>query len=116
LVYFVVALIEVFTIKVRPATVRSGPYAIFNAYRWQWIGGFIVFVVYMITTFSLYVPDWSYVYHLDGDVNDGKRFTVQCGVRGHLDSACNAVGHIDRVVWGINHLYSQPVWIRTVEL
>jgi len=116
LVYFVVALIEVFTIKVRPATVRSGPYAIFYAYRWQWIGGFIVFIVYMITTFSLYVPDWSYVYHLDGDVNDGKRFTVQCGVRGHLDPACNAVGHIDRVVWGINHLYSQPVWIRTVEL
>lgn len=36
LVYFVVALIEVFTIKVRPATVRSGPYAIFDAYRWQW--------------------------------------------------------------------------------
>jgi len=36
LVYFVVALIEVFTIKVRPSTVRSGPYAIFDAYRWQW--------------------------------------------------------------------------------
>ncbi|XBH83579.1 hypothetical protein VPH35_071959 [Triticum aestivum] len=113
LVYFVVALIEVFTIKVRPVTVRSGPYAIFHAYRWQWLGGFIVFVVYMVTTFSLYVPDWSYVYHSDGDVNDGKRFTVQCGVRGHLDPACNAVGHVDRVVWGINHLYSQPVWIRT---
>ncbi|KAF2910278.1 uncharacterized protein [Oryza sativa Japonica Group] len=113
LVYFVVALIEAFTTKVRPTTVRSGPYAIFHAYRWQWLGGFVALFIYMVTTFSLYVPDWSYVYHNDGDVNDGKQFTVQCGVRGHLDPACNAVGYVDRVVWGINHLYTQPVWIRS---
>lgn len=115
LVYFVVALIEVFTIKVRPSTVRSGPYAIFHAYRWQWLGGFIVLVIYMVTSYSVYVPDWSYVYHLTGDIDDGKQFTVQCGVRGHVDPACNAVGYIDRMVWGINHLYNQPVWIRTKE-
>ncbi|KAL6868295.1 hypothetical protein ACP4OV_015140 [Aristida adscensionis] len=113
LVYFVIALIEAFTRKVRPTTVRSGPYAIFDAYRWQWLGGLIAFIIYMVTTFSLYVPDWSYVYHNDGDVNDGKQFTVQCGVRGHLDQACNAVGYIDRQVWGINHIYTQPVWIRS---
>uniref|UniRef100_A0A0D9XQS9 Heparan-alpha-glucosaminide N-acetyltransferase catalytic domain-containing protein n=1 Tax=Leersia perrieri TaxID=77586 RepID=A0A0D9XQS9_9ORYZ len=113
LVYFVVALIEAFTTKVRPTAVRSGPYAIFHAYRWQWLGGFIAFVIYMVTTFSLFVPDWSYVYHNDGDVNDGRKFKVQCGVRGHLDPACNAVGYVDRVVWGINHLYTQPVWIRS---
>nr|CAB3491284.1 unnamed protein product [Digitaria exilis] len=113
LVYFVVALIEAFTTKVRPTTVRSGPCAIFDAYRWQWLGGFIAFVIYIVTTFSLYVPDWSFVYHNDGDVNDGKQFTVQCGVRASLDQACNAVGYIDRQVWGINHLYTQPVWIRS---
>ncbi|KAG0529320.1 hypothetical protein BDA96_05G088500 [Sorghum bicolor] len=113
LVYFIVALIEAFTVKVRPTTVRSGPYAIFNAYRWQWLGGFIAFVIYMVTTFSLYVPDWSYVYHNDGDVNDGKQFTVKCGVRASLEQACNAVGYVDRQVWGINHLYTQPVWIRS---
>lgn len=33
-------------------------------------------------------------------------------MRGHLGPACNAVGYVDREVWGINHLYSQPVWIR----
>ena len=28
------------------------------------IGGFIAFLIYMITTFALYVPDWSFVlYH-----------------------------------------------------
>ncbi|OAY63862.1 Heparan-alpha-glucosaminide N-acetyltransferase, partial [Ananas comosus] len=113
LVYLVVALIEALTRKVRPTVVASGPIAIFDAYRWQWIGGFVAFVVYMVTTFSLYVPDWSYVFHSDGDVNDGKRFTVKCGVRGHFDPACNAVGYVDRQVWGINHLYTQPVWIRS---
>jgi hypothetical protein len=99
-------------------------------------------VIYMVTTFSLYVPDWSYVYHNDGDVNDGKQFTVsstfliilyhtiitemcpiwhsfclfvqvKCGVRASLEQACNAVGYVDRQVWGINHLYTQPVWIRS---
>ncbi|RRT50612.1 hypothetical protein B296_00026942 [Ensete ventricosum] len=40
-------------------------------------------------------------------------FQVKCGVRGDLDPACNAVGYVDRAVWGINHLYAQPVWIRS---
>lgn len=38
---------------------------------------------------------------------------VKCGVRASLDQACNAVGYVDRQVWGINHLYTQPVWIRS---
>lgn len=42
-------------------------------------------------------------------VND---FQVKCGMRGHLGPACNAVGYVDRQVWGINHLYTQPVWSR----
>jgi len=33
-------------------------------------------------------------------------------MRGHLGPACNAVGYVDRQVWGVNHLYSQPVWRR----
>lgn len=39
-------------------------------------------------------------------------FQVQCGMRGHLGPACNAVGYVDRQIWGINHLYTQPVWSR----
>ncbi|KAH7512013.1 hypothetical protein FEM48_Zijuj12G0045400 [Ziziphus jujuba var. spinosa] len=109
LVYFVVALIETFTTKRRPTVLDSGRFSIFTAYRWQWIGGFIAFLIYMITTFSLYVPDWSFViYHKDKP----ERLTVKCGMRGHLGPACNAVGYVDRQVWGINHLYNQPVWRR----
>ncbi|XP_024022989.1 heparan-alpha-glucosaminide N-acetyltransferase [Morus notabilis] len=109
LVYLVVALIETFTTKHRPAVVESGPISIFTAYRWQWIGGFVSFVIYMITTFTLYVPDWSFVLHYD---EGAEKYTVKCGMRGHLGPACNAVGYVDRQVWGVNHLYSQPVWRR----
>jgi hypothetical protein len=31
-------------------------------------------------------------------------------MRGHLGPACNAVGYVDRQVWGVNHLYTQPIW------
>lgn len=40
------------------------------------IFGCVAFVVYMATTYALYVPDWSFVFHREGDVNDGKRFVV----------------------------------------
>ncbi|PKI57622.1 hypothetical protein CRG98_021950 [Punica granatum] len=33
-------------------------------------------------------------------------------MRGHLGPACNAVGYVDRQVWGVNHLYAYPVWQR----
>ncbi|KAI3472034.1 hypothetical protein Pfo_029773 [Paulownia fortunei] len=109
LVYFVVALIETLTTKLRPTNLNPGHFSIFTAYKWQWIGGFVAFVIYMVTTFSLYVPDWSFVvYHHDKP----ERYTVKCGMRGHLGPACNAVGYVDRQAWGINHLYSQPVWAR----
>ncbi|KAL8211486.1 hypothetical protein R6Q57_005923 [Mikania cordata] len=109
LVYLVVALIETFTTKFRPTVIEPGHFSIFSAYRWQWLGGFIAFLIYMITTFTLYVPDWSFTIHHD---HKSESFTVECGMRGHLGPACNAVGYVDRQVWGINHLYTQPVWIR----
>ncbi|XP_023925810.1 uncharacterized protein LOC112037229 isoform X1 [Quercus suber] len=110
LVYFVVALIETLTTKLRPTVLDSGHISIFTAYRWQWIGGFVAFLIYIITTYALYIPDWSFV--LQNPDGTAKRYTVQCGMRGHLGPACNAVGYVDRQVWGIEHLYSQPVWIR----
>ncbi|GFQ05463.1 hepaRaN-alpha-glucosaminide n-acetyltransferase [Phtheirospermum japonicum] len=109
LVYFVVALIETMTTKLRSTSLEPDHFSIFTAYKWQWIGGFVAFVIYMVTTFSLYVPDWSFVvYHH----HKRERLTVICGMRGHLGPACNAVGYVDRQVWGINHLYDQPVWRR----
>ncbi|KAL7095925.1 hypothetical protein ACP275_10G052600 [Erythranthe tilingii] len=110
LVYFIVALIEIVTTKLRPTSLDPGHFSIFTAYKWQWIGGFVAFVIYMVTTFSLYVPDWSFVAKDDSDKLE--TYTVICGMRGHLGPACNAVGYVDRQAWGINHLYNQPVWSR----
>ncbi|KAI5584863.1 hypothetical protein BDE02_06G109300 [Populus trichocarpa] len=108
LVYMVVALIEALIPKNRQ-TIEPDHFTIFTAYRWQWIAGFVSFVIYMVTTFALYVPDWSFT--VDED-HERRRYTVECGMRGHLGPACNAVGYVDREVWGINHLYQYPVWSR----
>ncbi|KAL4323347.1 hypothetical protein GQ457_11G007910 [Hibiscus cannabinus] len=109
LVYLIVALIETLTTKLRPTVLKPGYSSIFTAYRWQWLGGFVAFVIYMVTTYSLYVPDWSFDVMTDDETT---RYTVNCGMRGHLGPACNAVGYVDREVWGINHLYADPVWQR----
>ncbi|XVF55534.1 hypothetical protein PTKIN_Ptkin06aG0043600 [Pterospermum kingtungense] len=103
LVYFVVALIETLTTKRRPLVIAPGHLSIFIAYQWQW--RVHRFFVYLITTYTLYVPDWSFIDH-----NGGKMYTVKCGMRGHLGPACNAVGYVDREILGINHLYKSPVW------
>nr|XP_017245573.1 PREDICTED: heparan-alpha-glucosaminide N-acetyltransferase-like [Daucus carota subsp. sativus] len=102
-VYMVIALIEALTVKLRPTILNPGHLAIFKAYRW--CGGLVAFLVYMVTTYTLYVPDWTY----NGPES---KVTVICGMRGSLGPACNAVGYVDRQVWGINHIYTGPVWIR----
>ncbi|XP_027070188.1 uncharacterized protein [Coffea arabica] len=109
LVYLIVALIETFTTKLRPTAISPGFRSIFTAYKWQWLGGFVSFLIYMITVFTLYVPDWTFVVHHG---HAAGKYTVKCGMRGHFGPACNAVGYVDRQVWGINHLYADPVWKR----
>ncbi|TYH31299.1 hypothetical protein ES288_A01G162700v1 [Gossypium darwinii] len=93
LVYFIVAVIETLTTKRRPTVLEPGYSSIFTAYRWQWLGGFVAFVIYMTTTYSLHVPDWSFVVSTDSETT---QYTVKCGMRGHLGPACNAVGYVDR--------------------
>ncbi|KAF2307436.1 hypothetical protein GH714_028583 [Hevea brasiliensis] len=109
LVYMFVALIETLIIKQRQSVVEPDHFTIFTAYQWQWIGGFVAFLIYMITTYALYVPDWSFDVYSHHKL---ERYMVKCGMRGHLGPACNAVGYVDREVWGINHLYQSPVWSR----
>ncbi|CDP03437.1 unnamed protein product [Coffea canephora] len=93
LVYLVVALIETFTIKLRPITVSPDFFSIFVAYKWQWLGGFVSFLIYMITVFTLYVPNWRFV--VLNSQGAAKRYTL-----------------INLISKGINHLYSELVWKR----
>ncbi|GLJ08977.1 hypothetical protein SUGI_0099540 [Cryptomeria japonica] len=113
LAYLVVALIEIATTKARPVDLPTGHFSIFKYYSWQWLAGLCVFIVYFATLYGLYVPDWHYTLHDEDSPHNGKLFTVKCGVRGHLGPACNAVGYVDRQVWGINHLYRRPAWRRS---
>ncbi|KAH9306609.1 hypothetical protein KI387_011013 [Taxus chinensis] len=113
LAYLVVALVEIATTKSRPVELPPGRFSIFKYYGWQWFAGLCVFIVYFATLYGLHVPDWHYVLHDEESPQNGKLFRVKCGMTGHLGPACNAVGYVDRQVWGINHLYSQPVWRRT---
>ncbi|URE12285.1 hypothetical protein MUK42_24690 [Musa troglodytarum] len=57
----------------------------------------------------------------DDNVDNGysliKRYRLQlyvrCGVRGDTGPACNAVGMIDRQIFGIQHLHRRPVYERS---
>ncbi|KAH9306610.1 hypothetical protein KI387_011014, partial [Taxus chinensis] len=113
LAYLVVALIEIATTKSRPVNLPLGRFSIFKYYGWQWFAGLCIFIVYFATLYGLHVPDWHYVLHDEDSPQNGKLFRVKCGMTGHLGPACNAVGYVDRQVWGINHLYRHPVWRRT---
>lgn len=113
LAYLVVSLVEISTAKARPTNLPPERFAIFKLYIWNWLVGLCVFLVYFATIYGLYVPDWHFVVHDEDSPDNGKSFTVKCGVRGHLGPPCNAVGYVDRQVWGINHLYRYPEWTRS---
>ncbi|CAA0841731.1 Protein of unknown function (DUF1624, partial [Striga hermonthica] len=53
------------TTKLKSTSLEPDRCSIFFAYKWQWMGGFVTFMIYMVTTFSLYVPDWSFVVYHD---------------------------------------------------
>ncbi|KAH6766483.1 heparan-alpha-glucosaminide N-acetyltransferase-like protein [Perilla frutescens var. hirtella] len=88
-------------------------------YSFQIVAGFLVGVLYMVLLYGLYVPDWDF------DISSLNMIlptllgtnsqTVHCGITGSLEPPCNAVGFIDRIILGENHLYQRPVYRRTKE-
>ncbi|XP_024544892.1 heparan-alpha-glucosaminide N-acetyltransferase isoform X1 [Selaginella moellendorffii] len=104
--YLIVALVEIATTKSRSLELPKGHFGIFKLYKWHWACALAVVIIYHSVAYGLYVPDWHFI-------DSGHRFVVQCGVRGDIGPACNAVGHIDRTILGINHLYQSPEWTRT---
>ncbi|XAR61386.1 Heparan-alpha-glucosaminide N-acetyltransferase [Bertholletia excelsa] len=86
----------------------------------QWMATFLLGSVYMCLVYGLYVPDWSYevvsanLSSLTSSYGSSKQ-TVHCGMRGSLQPPCNAVGLVDRIFLGVQHLYQRPVYRRTKE-
>ncbi|KAM7279553.1 hypothetical protein ACFE04_006687 [Oxalis oulophora] len=113
LAYLVVGLLEIVTNGAKAKELSPKMFSVFKCYCWQWLLGASVLIIYLATLYGAYVPDWKFTV-LDEDSADyGKHFTVACGVRGKLDPPCNAVGYVDRIVLGLEHIYQHPAWRRS---
>ncbi|OMO63938.1 hypothetical protein CCACVL1_22167 [Corchorus capsularis] len=100
---------------VNSVTVDS-PTAFVRKYYVQWILATLLLSFYMCLLYGLYVPNWEFqAPSLNLFTNGSQTQIVQCGVRGSLEPACNAVGYVDRYFLGEQHLYQRPVYRRTKE-
>ncbi|XP_047966303.1 heparan-alpha-glucosaminide N-acetyltransferase-like isoform X2 [Salvia hispanica] len=88
-------------------------------YSYQIVAGILVGVMYLGLLYGLYVPDWNFdassLRMTQRTLLGANSQTVYCGIRGSLEPPCTAVGFIDRVILGENHLYQRPVYRRTKE-
>ncbi|KAG6415241.1 hypothetical protein SASPL_122647 [Salvia splendens] len=88
-------------------------------YSYQTVAGILIGVIYMGLLYGLYVPDWNFdassLRMTQRTLLGSNSQTVYCGIRGSLEPPCTAVGFIDRVIIGENHLYQRPVYRRTKE-
>ncbi|KAJ4838637.1 hypothetical protein Tsubulata_004230 [Turnera subulata] len=75
----------------------------------QWMVALFLGSIYLCILYGLYVPDWEFE---APNTNLGIEI-VSCGVKGSLEPPCNAVGLVDRIFLGENHLYQRPVYRRT---
>ncbi|XP_077212358.1 uncharacterized protein LOC143847424 [Tasmannia lanceolata] len=92
--------------------VTSGS-SLLKKYQFQWLVAFILSTMYMSLLYGLYVPDWKYQVPSGSSTDAPKTFSVECEVRGDTGPACNAVGMVDRKIFGIQHLYKRPTYART---
>lgn len=97
-------------------TVHS-PVTFLQKYYIEWLVAVFLCAAYMGLLYGLYVPNWKFpissVSKLSIQFYGEEFLTVHCGVSGSLGPPCNAVGLVDRLVLGTNHLYQNPVYKRT---
>ncbi|XP_006654067.3 heparan-alpha-glucosaminide N-acetyltransferase-like [Oryza brachyantha] len=91
-------------------------------YFMEWIMAIMISALYVGLLFGLYVSNWEFKVQTGNSIlkfptpsNEVQMKMIQCGVRGSLGPPCNAVGFVDRVLLGENHLYKNPVYKRTKE-
>ncbi|KAG7533236.1 hypothetical protein ISN45_Aa08g008760 [Arabidopsis thaliana x Arabidopsis arenosa] len=94
----------------------SSELSMIKKYRFHWVVAFVITTIYLSLLYGLYVPDWEYQISTEDQGSTLTTFLnlkVKCGVRGHTGPGCNAVGMLDRMFLGIQHLYRKPVYART---
>ncbi|AED95587.1 heparan-alpha-glucosaminide N-acetyltransferase-like protein (DUF1624) [Arabidopsis thaliana] len=111
--YLVVALCEIW---LKGNHNVSSELSMIKKYRFHWVVAFVITTIYLSLLYGLYVPDWEYQILKEDQGSTLTTFLnlkVKCGVRGHTGPGCNAVGMLDRMFLGIQHLYRKPVYART---
>ncbi|CAH9079066.1 unnamed protein product [Cuscuta europaea] len=115
--YLLSSLLEIWLVSNIPA---ESPMKFVRRYWWQGLVAFVLGILYMGLLYGLYVPDWEFGVDRLSSSSVVPQYTscaetVHCSVRGSLKPPCNAVGFIDRLILGENHLYQRPVYRRTKE-
>ncbi|PIA42570.1 hypothetical protein AQUCO_02000190v1 [Aquilegia coerulea] len=112
--YLVSALCEIW-IKGNDNVVKS-ELSLFKRYKFQLGIAVLLTVVHTSLLYGLHVPSWEYQIQ-SGNTSSaaaGKTIIrVNCGVRGDTGPACNAVGMIDHMILGTQHMYARPIYSRT---
>ncbi|KAA0037686.1 hypothetical protein IC582_008601 [Cucumis melo] len=110
--YFLAALCEIW---LKGSDYVNSETALRRKYQLQLVVAVVLTLLYLVLSYGLYVPDWEYQVPslTPSNVASPKIFSVKCGTRGDTGPACNAVGMIDRKIFGIQHLYKRPIYART---
>ena len=83
---------------------------------------FMIIIIFRLCVIFMTPPtyrgkNWFVVlyFRYHGEWTQHTKFVCQvhCEVRGSLEPPCNAVGFVDRLILGEDHLYQRPVYIRT---
>ncbi|XP_042044156.1 heparan-alpha-glucosaminide N-acetyltransferase-like isoform X3 [Salvia splendens] len=114
--YMLASVLEIWLVN---NTAVNSAITFMKRYSYQIVAGILVGVIYMGLLYGLYVPDWNFdassLRMTQRVLLGANSQTVYCGIRGSLEPPCTAVGFIDRVIIGENHLYQRPVYRRTKE-
>ncbi|KAL2323687.1 hypothetical protein Fmac_028066 [Flemingia macrophylla] len=112
--YFLASISEIWLVNHN--ILVDSPTAFVRKYFIQWIFSILLCSVYLCLLYGLYVPNWKFE---QSNFLWSSRLSiiqnVHCGVRGSLKPPCNAVGFIDRLILGEDHMYQRPMYRRTEE-
>uniref|UniRef100_A0A0D9WD07 Heparan-alpha-glucosaminide N-acetyltransferase catalytic domain-containing protein n=1 Tax=Leersia perrieri TaxID=77586 RepID=A0A0D9WD07_9ORYZ len=117
--YFIAAISEIWLINNIPV---DSAISFMKKYFMEWIMAIMISALYVGLLLGLYVSNWEFKVQTSNSIltiptpsNEVGMKMIQCGVRGSLGPPCNAVGLVDRILLGENHLYKNPVYKRTKE-
>ncbi|KOM34858.1 hypothetical protein LR48_Vigan02g100800 [Vigna angularis] len=112
--YFLASISEIWLVNHN--ILVDSPAAFVRKYSIQWMVSILLCSVYLCLLYGLYVPNWKFEHsNMFGSSHLTIIQNVHCEVRGSLEPPCNAVGFVDRLILGEDHLYQRPVYIRTKE-